>query len=237
MLINEIKDNYTQIPNNIIIDNRLSDKALRVYLYIASKPTGWNVFNYDVMKSLNIKQKSTIANIWKQLDELGYISRVKVTQNSELSKTHKVGSYIYTIYSKSMSEPKDGISQSMAEPKDGVIQTHSNKELISNKEPKKRSNQKNTDCEIVGRFEKIWKAYKIPAKSKGVKSDALNIYKRKGIHNRSDKDIKIVLYAEMKKTYGQRHLTTIFNNFDGSLEMANEILNENSYHEQKEVLV
>jgi len=134
MLVNELKDNFTQIPNEVIIDKRLSDKALRVYLYIASKPTGWNVFNADVMKSLDIKQKSTIANIWKQLDELGYISRVKVTQNSELSKTHKIGSYIYTIYSQSMVKPKDGNNQSMVESKDGNNQTHNNKELISNKE-------------------------------------------------------------------------------------------------------
>lgn len=137
MLVNEVKDRFTQIPNEVITDIRLTDKALRVFLYLASKPTGWNIFNADVQKSLGIKQKSTIANIWKQLDELGYISRIKVTQNSELAKNHKTGSYIYTLYaypSQSMIEPKVGKSQSMVEPKDGMNQTHSNKELISNKE-------------------------------------------------------------------------------------------------------
>jgi len=126
MLINEIKDNFTQIPNSVIIDKNLTDKALRVYLYIASKPTGWNVFNADVQKALEIKQSSTIANIWKLLEELGYISRIKVTTNSQYSKTHKVGSYIYTIYANP--------NHIMVEPQLGTNHIHNNTNLLNNKE-------------------------------------------------------------------------------------------------------
>jgi len=75
------------------------------------------------------------------------------------------------------------------------------------------------------RFEKVWKAYNVKTIAKGNKKKALDSYK-KYIHNKSSKDIKLVLDLEAKKEYGIRHLSTIFNNFEEALEIANETLTE-----------
>ena len=53
MLVNPMKDNFTQVSNEIVINTNISNGALRVYLYISSKPTGWNVFNKDIQKQLD----------------------------------------------------------------------------------------------------------------------------------------------------------------------------------------
>ncbi len=74
------------------------------------------------------------------------------------------------------------------------------------------------------RFLKIWDFYKVPVSKKGSKSKAYKSY----IKNKLDdkENISLVLKAEMKKEVGKRHLVTIFNNFNESLEVASEILNE-----------
>jgi len=209
-----MKDKFIVLTHEFIRDNSLTMNEKIVYLEIlnlSSLEKGCIASNSHFEKSFGISKKS-VSNTISSLVKKGFIESKLSDRNHTRILSIKNG-HLSTNY--------------------GQLSTK-NGETKDNKTTNKTIN---TDSGIIERFDKIWKAYKIPAKSKGVKSDALNSYKRKGIHKKSDKEIKIVLYAEMKKTYGQRHLTTIFNNFDGSLEMANEILNENSQHEQKEVLV
>jgi len=94
MLINKIKEHFTQIPNDLIIDKDLSSGAKMVFCYIASKPTGWNVFNADIQKSLAIKTRQTLSNYWKELLVSGWITRYK---NNDSTKA-KIGVYIYSIH-------------------------------------------------------------------------------------------------------------------------------------------
>ena len=103
MLINELKDNFTQVSNEIITDTRITAVAVRVYIYIASKPTGWNVFNQDIQKRLNIKDKQTLANVWKLLISTGYIKRNKITKDMDTNL--KVGSYYYKIFAMPVKNP------------------------------------------------------------------------------------------------------------------------------------
>lgn len=73
---------------------------------------------------------------------------------------------------------------------------------------------------IIERFEKIWTYYDIKT-DKGLKSKALSAYKKNKLNKVSSEDIMKVLDFERNKTYGQRHLSTIFNNFHEILESCN----------------
>lgn len=77
---NRLVKKFTTVPNAIITDQNISDRALRIYLYLISKPDGWQVNNADVMKQLNIKSEETLSAAWKGLIETGWINR-----------THKIG--------------------------------------------------------------------------------------------------------------------------------------------------
>ena len=79
---NRITKKFTTIPNLIILDSKLSSGAFRVYAYLLSKPNGWKVINSDIQKQLNIRQTQTLANYWKELISLGWISRCRVKDNS-----------------------------------------------------------------------------------------------------------------------------------------------------------
>lgn len=90
---NKLTKKFTTIPNQIITDHSLSSGALRVYLYLLSKPDGWKVVNTDIQKQLNIKQAQTLANFWKELIKLGWISRHRVRD-----KDNKIiGGYDYEL--------------------------------------------------------------------------------------------------------------------------------------------
>lgn len=74
-IINSLRKCFTQIPNAIVIDALLSDGALRVFLYMSTKPDDWQFNNRDIQNKLNIKRAETIAKYWKELIQSGWISR------------------------------------------------------------------------------------------------------------------------------------------------------------------
>lgn len=74
-IINSLRKCFTQIPNAIVTDASLSDGALRVFLYMSTKPDDWQFNNRDIQHRLNIKRAETIAKYWKELIQSGWISR------------------------------------------------------------------------------------------------------------------------------------------------------------------
>ncbi len=81
-IINSIRKQFTQIPNAIVIDSKLSDGALRVFLYMSTKPDAWQFNNRDIQQKLNIKRAETIAKYWKELIQSGWISRQPVLNDN-----------------------------------------------------------------------------------------------------------------------------------------------------------
>ena len=65
-LRNELKRSYSQIPNELITDLSISAGALRVLLYLFTKPDDWSVYNADICKNLNIHSE-TLSKYWKEL--------------------------------------------------------------------------------------------------------------------------------------------------------------------------
>jgi hypothetical protein len=48
LLRNKLKSDFSQIPNGLITDPRLSHGAKLVAIYLMSKPDQWNVCNPDI---------------------------------------------------------------------------------------------------------------------------------------------------------------------------------------------
>ncbi|HRG62644.1 MAG TPA: hypothetical protein PLP75_06435 [Burkholderiales bacterium] len=91
---NTILGRYTQFPNGAIIDPRLSDGAVRLFLYLCSKSgLEWSFNNSDIKKQLDIKRDETIAKYFKELMSSGWISRTTRIKDGRPS-----GYFDYTLY-------------------------------------------------------------------------------------------------------------------------------------------
>lgn len=91
-LRNELKEKYSQIPNELITDLTLDSGSLRVLLYLFTKPDSWNVYNKDICKQLNISEQ-TLTKYWKILLSSKWLRR-DVAQDADGKLT---GGYIYRI--------------------------------------------------------------------------------------------------------------------------------------------
>ena len=83
---------FTQASNEILNHN-LSLKAIGLYLYIASKPDGWN-FTYRAISSQLPNGETSIASAMKELKELGFVTYTKYAD----------GTGEYTLYHKPKGE-------------------------------------------------------------------------------------------------------------------------------------
>lgn len=83
-IVNSIRkrSGFAKIPNAAAIDLSISDGALRVYLYMSTKPDDWLFNNRDIQHKLNIKRSETIAKYWKELITSGWISRQPVLNSN-----------------------------------------------------------------------------------------------------------------------------------------------------------
>lgn len=93
ILRNKLKRDFTLTPNELLTDQRLSMGAKVVYIYLASKPDGWKVWNKEIQNSLSIKDSGTIAKYWKELLDSGWLVRER--QKDERGKF--TGGYDYQL--------------------------------------------------------------------------------------------------------------------------------------------
>lgn len=130
LLKNRAPSEFCQIPNALIVDNRLSMGSKVLYCYLRSKPDQWKIYNKEVAKSLNISE-DTLSKYWKELLQCGWISR---QQNRDKNNSFS-GGYDYEIlYRPDMPESeKGGLGKN---PVDGKKLEHINNEKTSNTEIK-----------------------------------------------------------------------------------------------------
>lgn len=99
---NKLVRNFSICPNEIIIDTSVSSNALRVYLYLLSKPDGWEVYNSDVCKAIQISE-DTLTKCWKILLDTGWITR-----EHNINKAGQfVGGYVYVLHESPISTSKN----------------------------------------------------------------------------------------------------------------------------------
>jgi hypothetical protein len=91
-LRNNLKKEYSQIPNKLITDLNLCNGSLRVMLYLFTKPDDWNVYNADICKQLGISEQ-TLTKYWKQLLSSGWLKREAARDD----KGRLTGGYDYLI--------------------------------------------------------------------------------------------------------------------------------------------
>lgn len=123
-LRNSLKQQYSQIPNELITDSKLCNGSLRVLLYLFTKPDDWNVYNKDICKQLNISEQ-TLTKYWKTLLNSGWLKREKSRDN----KGKLTGGYTYLIGNFSISIESTEQVKSIE---------HTNNKLINKKETNKK---------------------------------------------------------------------------------------------------
>ena len=89
-LNNKIKDNFTIIPNDIIRNKSLSDRARFIFCYMASMPDDWKFYQGVMAKELGYT-KDTLRKYIEELLETGYLNR------EQRRETGKFDSYDYTM--------------------------------------------------------------------------------------------------------------------------------------------
>ena len=75
ILRNYLRRDYTQVPNELITDMSLSDRGLRIILYLYTKPENWKIRNSVIQKDFKIESNKTMATYWKELLASGWLSR------------------------------------------------------------------------------------------------------------------------------------------------------------------
>lgn len=89
-LNNKIKDNFTIIPNDIIRNKNLSDRARFLFCYMASMPDEWKFYQGVMAKELGYT-KDTLRKYIEELLTTGYLNR------EQRRETGKFDSYDYTL--------------------------------------------------------------------------------------------------------------------------------------------
>ena len=134
---NQIKSNYTAIPNSFINDTSLSWKAKGIFLYLASKPDDW-VFNMDQIASMATDQGSALKTGVKELERAGYLRRERVFDGAGRIKGMDWILDLPSIFHQT-ENPPDGNSIGWK------TMRHTNKEL---------TNKENTNTEVIHISEK-----------------------------------------------------------------------------------
>lgn len=68
---------FTQVPNELVKDKRLSWRAKGIYVHLISKPDDWDYYVSEVIDS-STDGKDSVQTGFKELEKLGYLERVRV---------------------------------------------------------------------------------------------------------------------------------------------------------------
>jgi len=74
---NNIKGNFTTIPNNLVNDESLSWKAKGIFLYLASKPNDWQFYMSEIANNATDGRTALQSGI-KELEDGGYLTRKRL---------------------------------------------------------------------------------------------------------------------------------------------------------------
>lgn len=74
-LIKRTQNNYTNVSNQVIRDERLSWKARGIFVYLWSQADNWQFYVSEVAKHATDGRES-LQNGLKELEEFGYLKRI-----------------------------------------------------------------------------------------------------------------------------------------------------------------
>lgn len=79
-IISKYSIQFTQVPNKLLMDSRLSLRAKGLYAYLFSKPDGWQFFTGVLRQELHESQ-GQIRTAIRELIDAGYIIRHQFNEN------------------------------------------------------------------------------------------------------------------------------------------------------------
>jgi len=129
---NKIKENFTTIPNSVIRNKTLSDRARFLFCYMASMPNDWQFYQSAMAKELNYS-KDTLRKYMEELLTTGYLIREQRREKG------KFDSYDYTINFSPCMENTDTVKNGS-----GKIPNRE-KSTVTNKDLEQRKNNTNKD--------------------------------------------------------------------------------------------
>ena len=88
---NELLRGYQSIPKDLIFDNGLSDRARFVYVYMSSKPDGWDFY----LGAMSLELGYSVDTLRKYLGEL--ISSGWIVRGKQSNEDGRFGAVEYTI--------------------------------------------------------------------------------------------------------------------------------------------
>lgn len=151
-LNNDIKKNFTIIPNDVIRNKNISDRARFIFCYMASMPEDWKFYQGAMAKELGYT-KDTLRKYIEELLETGYLYREQRREEG------KFDSYDYTLNftpsGKKADTVKNGDGKNPTREKSSLInKDFKEKKTITNidlKESSKNSNEfcQNEEIEII----------------------------------------------------------------------------------------
>ena len=132
---NKIKDGYSIIPNKLVEDTSISDRARFVFCLMATKPSGWKFFQSPLSKQIGVS-KETLQKYLKELIDTGWIT--KKPQKMEDGRWGANGYILHnTPYRKKHRTGKKPIREKTNTGKTKHL-VSSNKRVNSNKEEEKK---------------------------------------------------------------------------------------------------
>jgi len=137
---NKIKENFTTIPNNVIRNKALSDRARFLFCYMASMPNDWQFYQSAMAKELGYT-KDTLRKYMEELLSTGYLIREQRREKG------KFDSYDYTINFSPCMENTDTVKNGS-----GKIPNRE-KSTVTNKDFEQRKNNTNKDFNKGCEFE------------------------------------------------------------------------------------
>jgi hypothetical protein len=133
-LNNKIKENFTTIPNSVIRNKSLSDRARFLFCYMASMPNDWQFYQSAMAKELGYT-KDTLRKYMDELLTTGYLIREQRREKG------KFDSYDYTINFSPCMENTDTVKNGS-----GEIPTRE-KSTVTKKDFEQRKNNTNIDLQ------------------------------------------------------------------------------------------
>jgi hypothetical protein len=97
---NNIKRDFSIIPNKLILETSLSDRARFLFVWMASKPDNWEFYNANMCKELGYSL-DTLRKYIKELCSAGWLSVCEQNRHSG-----KFGNRIYVLHSEPVRKGK-----------------------------------------------------------------------------------------------------------------------------------
>lgn len=220
-------NNYQQIPRSLVFDTSMTDRARFVFVYMASKPDGWDFYMSNMSKELGYSQE-TLRKYISELISAGWLTRHEQENNHGM-----FGNFTYTLHAQKIkieteADTKNDRSGKIPHRKFSVAEKVPHIEIresleIDNKEEIKKEEDKSSLSKVDDLQEKANELYKLyPSKcpKRNVSTGKTLKDKAKLVKLMKSKDtsyemLKFTIQAEIEERYNKQYMTnfsTFLNN-------------------------